>query len=119
MRPEEVLKPGALYRECAVVQLNIPPPPSPPSEQPEKQKKSDEKIKSAKSSTEGSKDKEVLDVPDDGEFGGERLGRMVWEWYEDRLKGWEAESKAKVRTKTETTTPDVGGEVKDDREAST
>ncbi|GBE85001.1 hypothetical protein SCP_0701860 [Sparassis crispa] len=69
--PEEVLKPGALYRECAVVRLE---PPVPPKEQ------------------EG-EDEGKGGLPDDGELGGEALGRAVWEWYEARLKVWEKGAK--------------------------
>lgn len=39
----------------------------------------------------------ILDIPDDGEFGGEAMGRAVWEDYEEALKAWEKEKKAKEK----------------------
>ncbi|RDB20573.1 putative oxidoreductase C19A8.06 [Hypsizygus marmoreus] len=80
--PEEILKPGALYAECAVVKLKVPAPKEPSG--PEKAADKKEKGK-AKAGPE-----EVLEIPDDGEFGGEVMGRLVWEAYEDALKAWEA-----------------------------
>ncbi|GLB37969.1 putative short chain dehydrogenase reductase family protein [Lyophyllum shimeji] len=75
--PEEVLKPGALYAECAVVRVKVPPPSDPQA--------------SEKSQGNGkAKAREVLEIADDGEFGGEVMGRLVWEAYEDALKAWEA-----------------------------
>jgi hypothetical protein len=35
---------------------------------------------------------EVIDLPDDGEYGGELAGRLVWEAYEANLKVWEREN---------------------------
>ncbi|KAF9811739.1 hypothetical protein IEO21_06462 [Rhodonia placenta] len=86
---EEVLKPGALYRECAVAQLNIPPLPSPPEDM-----KSDEKAR-ADGKGKGKERASMPDAtfPDDGEFGGEAVGRAVWEWYEEHLKAWDMHSK--------------------------
>jgi hypothetical protein len=66
-KPEEVLKPGALYRECAVVKLQVPKPP-----------KVDENVRD-----------EVNVSEDDGELGGEISGRLVWEYFEQELKRWE------------------------------
>lgn len=51
---EELLKPGALYSECAVVRLQVP-----IQEDSEKS------------------------FPDDGELGGEVVGRKVWESLEE------------------------------------
>ncbi|TFY55135.1 hypothetical protein EVJ58_g8437 [Rhodofomes roseus] len=80
---EEVLKPGALYRECAVVQQPVP---GLPADLQDKDGKA-EKPRTAK------KDGPVETAfPDDGEFGGEAVGRAVWEWYEERLKVWEAKA---------------------------
>lgn len=59
---EEVLKAGALYRECAVVQVRIPGTPS--------------------ESEDGA-------MPDDRELGGVHLGQSVWEAFEVALKEWE------------------------------
>lgn len=85
--PEEVLKPGALYRECMVVTLQVPPLPE------DFLKAKDEEEKKRKSSKK-TKDEEVVELDDDGEFGGEIVGRTVWEWYEMKLKEWEAREKA-------------------------
>lgn len=61
--PEEVLKAGALYRECAVVNLRIRSP--------------------------ATADAADAQVPDDGELGGVHLGQAVWEGLEGALKEWE------------------------------
>lgn len=70
---QEVLKAGALYRECAVVDLWIPTPTSTPSGD----------------TNEGQDD---TSMPDDGEFGGVHLGQSVWENFEAGLKEWEKKS---------------------------
>ncbi|KAG5636038.1 hypothetical protein H0H81_009311 [Sphagnurus paluster] len=93
--PEEVLKPGALYAECAIVRLKVPAPADPQASEPKPKGK-------AKSET-GLE--EVLEIPDDGELGGEVMGRLVWEAYEDALKAWELANPAKEEEKT--TAPDV------------
>ncbi|PIL33747.1 hypothetical protein GSI_04372 [Ganoderma sinense ZZ0214-1] len=80
----EVLKPGALYRECAVVQFDVPKP-AVPLPEPKESGRGKEK----------SKVESILE--DDGEFGGEAVGRAVWEWYEVRLKEWEARDKERVQ----------------------
>jgi len=72
-----VLKPGALYAECAVIPLHIP------------------VISIAPAEDEGqSKDSETRRdgslPPDDGELGGVALGTQVWDDYERELKAWEA-----------------------------
>jgi len=87
--PEEILKPGALYRECAVVRLHIPSPPDPVKDLPGK-----------------GEEKEQEGLPDDGELGGEVAGRLVWESFETALKEWE---KANPPTKNNrsTTPPSV------------
>ncbi|KAI0827745.1 hypothetical protein BC628DRAFT_1515255 [Trametes gibbosa] len=89
----EVLKPGALYRECAVVPLDVPRPPAPVVDE-----------KNRKGTAKKSKD----DAPetaleDDEDYGGEAVGRAVWEWYEARLKTWEALDAARVKAAGETT----------------
>ncbi|KAH9851101.1 hypothetical protein C2E23DRAFT_869545 [Lenzites betulinus] len=87
----EVLKPGALYRECAVVPLDVPRPPAPVL---------DEKDRKAKAK----KSKEELPETapeDDEEYGGEAVGRAVWEWYEARLKTWEALDAERVKAAEE------------------
>ncbi|KAJ7623864.1 hypothetical protein DFH06DRAFT_1104631 [Mycena polygramma] len=97
--PEEALKPGALYAECAVVRVGVPGPsssssaPMPTSDStaastglPDAQEgdaNSKGKGKAAEATTE-------IELPDDGELGGEAGGRAVWEAYEAGLRGWEA-----------------------------
>ena len=75
--PEEVLKPGALYAECAVVPVHIPATSVPPVEDKDK--------------TQENKDREDPGTrPDDGELGGVALGMQTWDDYERELKAWEA-----------------------------
>jgi hypothetical protein len=40
-----------------------------------------------------------LDIVDDGEYGGELAGRLVWESYEQALKIWEKDTPATERDK--------------------
>jgi hypothetical protein len=84
--PEEVLKPGALYADCAVVRLRVPLPPSAVEQlaSEKEQGRNGGKGKNKSTATE-----EVLEIPDDGELGGEVMGRLVWEAYEEALKDWE------------------------------
>ncbi|KAH7929511.1 hypothetical protein BV22DRAFT_1043814 [Leucogyrophana mollusca] len=70
--PEEVLKAGALYRECAVVNLRVPAPGSPRQQQ-----------------MNASEDSKEPPLVDDGELGGVYLGQSVWESFEVALKEWE------------------------------
>ena len=103
--PEEVLRPGALYAECATVKLKV----NIPEELIEEDKKSREsktssedkhkhkgKGKESNVENEGkekvSLQEEVLDIEDDGEYGGELAGRLVWESYERALRVWEKET---------------------------
>ena len=65
---EEVLKAGALYRECAVTQVRIPTPDGAPS---------------------GSEEQKDGQMPDDKDLGGVHLGQSVWESFEVALKEWE------------------------------
>ena len=44
---------------------------------------------------------EVIELPDDGEYGGELAGRLVWEAYEAGLKVWESENPRPVEEKEE------------------
>jgi hypothetical protein len=77
--PEEVLKPGALYAECAVAPIRIPKTTLAPS---------------AEEKTDGDGDGKTpgdgTTAPDDGELGGVALGMEVWDDYERELKVWEA-----------------------------
>ncbi|KAG6826283.1 hypothetical protein H0H92_000453 [Tricholoma furcatifolium] len=92
--PEEVLKPGALYAECAVVRLRVP--------VPSDSTTSDEKVSTKKEKGKGA---EALEIADDGEYGGEVVGRLVWEAYEEGLKIWEAANPPAEEIKE--TAPDV------------
>lgn len=95
----EVLKPGALYRECSVVMLPVLPlPPANPVD--EKGKKVEDKQKREKSSSQ----EDLLDIEDDGEYGGEGVGRLVWEWFENHLKMWEAREKERNPEREDTKT---------------
>lgn len=80
----EVAKPGALYRECSVITLSLPPLPPNPEATTGRDSKGSQKKK-----TEDGTD-ELLVIEEDGEYGGESIGRVVWEWYEKKLKVWEA-----------------------------
>ena len=44
---------------------------------------------------------QAISLEDDGEFGGEAVGRAVWEWYEARLKEWETQDKERVMAEEE------------------
>ena len=80
--PEEVLKPGALYSECAVVHLKVALPELPDESKDEPQKVGGQ---------------EGIVVSDDGELGGELAGRLVWEAFEEELKRWEAANAPEVK----------------------
>lgn len=47
-------------------------------------------------------------LPDDGEFGGEALGRRIWEKFEQALKVWEEASSTKGES-VEVTEKDTKG----------
>lgn len=92
--PEEILKPGSLYRECAVIPLRIPSvldPSAAPASEKGKGKAKDE--------GEGEK------LPDDGELGGEVAGRLVWESFEKELVEWEKANPPPPATKGGSDTP--------------
>ena len=42
----------------------------------------------------GKAGEEVLEISDDGHYGGEVAGRLVWEEYKESLKVWEKENPA-------------------------
>lgn len=70
---QEVLKAGALYRECAVVNIRIP------------------VLENASPSSDQGDPKDTVMV-DDRELGGIHLGQAVWEVFEADLKEWEKQS---------------------------
>ncbi|KAJ7172164.1 hypothetical protein C8R46DRAFT_992177, partial [Mycena filopes] len=88
--PEEALKPGALYAECAVVRLGVPTPLLAPAPTAPTSNSSKGKGKEEKKGQEAGEP----EMPDDGELGGEAGGRAVWEAYEVGLRGWEARAAA-------------------------
>jgi hypothetical protein len=76
--PEEVLKPGVLYTECAVAPIRIPTTLAPSAEE------------KADGGGDGKTQGGGTKAPDDGELGGMALGMEVWDDYERELKVWEA-----------------------------
>ena len=94
--PEEVLVPGALYADCAVV-VNLAVKLDNPNIQQMQMNDKVRKSEAAETSTTNKETKrggggEVIELPDDGEYGGELAGRLVWEAYEAGLKVWESEN---------------------------
>ena len=59
---------------------------------------------------------EVIELPDDDEYGGELAGRLVWEAYEAGLKVWESENPRPVEEEEE---EEVEGGISGDREEET
>ena len=90
--PEEILKPGALYAECAVAPIRISGTLAPPAEE-----KADGG-QNEKTSGGGTAQR------DDAELGGMVLGMEVWDDYEQELKKWEA-----VEAAQEADTRESGG----------
>jgi hypothetical protein len=74
---DEVLKPGALYAECAVVRVHVPPLAVTPEISEEKGKEKED-------------GDERPTMAEDGELGGVGVGTAVWEHFERALKDWEA-----------------------------
>jgi len=93
----EVLKPGALYADCSVVRVT-------PRAQPPKRTLSkdgeEKKAKGKGKQTDKVEDKSGT-LPDDGEMGGEPLGRHVWENFEAALRVWEKSNPAPPESATE------------------
>ena len=81
----EVLRPGALYADCSVVRVT--PHTRPPKETPPENGE-EKKAKGKGKQTDRPDDKSGTLV-DDGEMGGEPLGRQVWENFEAALRVWE------------------------------
>ncbi|KAK7454501.1 hypothetical protein VKT23_011255 [Stygiomarasmius scandens] len=86
----EILKPGALYAECAVLNLRVP-----PAIKTEKPQSDSTSLPSEKGKQKAKEAEETMDLPDDGEYGGEEVGRKVWETYEGALKVWQNREKTK------------------------
>lgn len=88
----EVLKPGSLYANCAVLDLKLRAvvEEDSPSDNPD--------VKGKNKQKESNPDA----LPDDGELGGEVLGRRVWENFEQALKVWEQMTPAKPETNVRT-----------------
>ena len=93
----EVLKPGALYADCSVVR--VAPQTRPPKETPSKDEE-EKKAKGKGKQTDRSDDKSGA-LPDDGEMGGEPLGRQVWENFEAALRAWEKANPAPPKPSAE------------------
>lgn len=87
---EEALKPGALYADCSVVRLPL----LNPQPHPASRSKTTEDKKYEKGDETGQEQR----VADDGEYGGEEMGRLVWESFEEALKKREKEEDADVDT---------------------
>ena len=89
---EEVLVPGALYADCAVVvNLTV----KLGDNNPDIRMQVEEVKSGAETSTnkeEKTRKGNVVELTDDGEYGGELAGRLVWEAYEAGLKVWEREN---------------------------
>jgi hypothetical protein len=95
----EVLKPGALYADCSVVKV------TPHARHPKQTPSEDGKEKETKGKgkqAEKPEDKSGI-LLDDGEMGGEPLGRQVWENFEAALRIWEKSNPAPQKSTTETT----------------
>jgi hypothetical protein len=91
--PEEVLVPGALYADCAVV-VNL----TVKLDNSNVQTQANDKVQPGAETSmneEGSR-RDVIELSDDGEYGGELAGRLVWEAYEAGLKVWERENPRSV-----------------------
>ena len=86
----EVLKPGALYADCSVVRVT---PGAHPSKQtPSKDGQGKVAMEKGKQTDKAEGKSGIL--PDDGEMGGESLGRQVWENFEAALRAWEKSNPA-------------------------
>lgn len=95
----EVLKPGALYADCSVVRVT---PRARPSEQTLSKDGQGTTTKEKGKRSDKPKDESGI-LPDDGEMGGEPLGRQVWENFEAALRVWEKSNPAPPGPATEST----------------
>ena len=100
---EEVLKPGALYAECAVVHLKVPVPLSAKQEPGTAGEKGKQKARAEEDEGGG------MNIPDDGEMGGELTGRLVWEAFEEALRMWEKANPAQLEKQPSAPDVDHGG----------
>jgi hypothetical protein len=89
-----VLKPGALYAECAVAPIPIPKTTLAPSAEEKADGGGDGKTPGGGTTT-----------ADDGELGGVGLGMEVWDDYERELKVWEAAEAAQEANASESGVP--------------
>lgn len=107
----EVLKPGALYRECSVITLSLPPLPAAPEDKELDDTTRNDKRPRGKNEKANGKNKnpssedELFKIEDDGEYGGEGVGRVTWEWFENHLKMWEEKEKKEKPESKETKPP--------------
>lgn len=79
------MKPGALYADCSVLRV------TPRVQIPERAPSKDgqEKLTKGKGKQADKPEDKSGTLPDDGEAGGEPLGRQVWENFEAALRAWE------------------------------
>ncbi|KAJ8517005.1 hypothetical protein ONZ45_g5766 [Pleurotus djamor] len=99
----QLLKPGALYSDCSVVPLVVRPERFVSPETEETSTPSTDNGTGENPTPQG--EGEAVRLEDDGEYGGEVAGRLVWEGYERALKAWEKANPAKEEEKQ--TAPDV------------
>lgn len=109
-----MLLPGAFYAECAAVKLSVKITPEMREQDLEYRKAVSRERAAAKASKgkgkatdEPSSEPEAIDIPDDGEYGGELAGRLAWEAYEEALKIWEQENPGLVDEVKDTLQPSV------------
>ena len=95
----EVLRPGALYADCSVVRVAL-------GAQPHSKTPSEggrnEAAKGKGKQTDKTEDGSG-NLPDDGEMGGEPMGRQVWENFEAALRIWEKANPAPPKPAMEST----------------
>ena len=86
---EEALKPGALYSDCSVVNIDL----RGRVQDPQTEDKNEETSQAK--------------ITDDGEYGGEALGRLVWENFEESLKEREKNATGAVMQSSTSKTKDA------------